>query len=117
MQTESRLADLESRLSDAITLAAAAERNVHNFNRKSYAAVLLEWVSAAVLLPLQAGYTAAMMPVRVAGGALGMVEGFVGGKVRKEVRTAVGIGRGSGGGGVERDVDRRREKGRAKKGA
>lgn len=117
MQTESRLADLESRLSDAITLAAAAERNVHNFNRKSYAAVLVEWASAAVLLPLQAGYAAAMVPVRVAGGAWGMVQGFVGGKVRKEVRTAVGTGRGSGGSGVERDRDRRREKGRVKKGA
>ncbi|KAL8796475.1 MAG: hypothetical protein Q9195_001149 [Heterodermia aff. obscurata] len=33
MQTESRLVDLESRLSDAITLAAAAERNVSNVQR------------------------------------------------------------------------------------
>ena len=114
MQTESRLADLESRLSDAITLAAAAERNVSNVQRRSTTGVLLDWVAAGLLLPLQAGYSALMLPLKVAGGALGMVEGTVGVKVRKEIRTATGRGSGSG---VERDRDRRRERGgRLKKG-
>lgn len=121
MQTESRLSELESRLSDAITLAAAAERNVSNINRKSAPAMLVEWISVAVLFPLQAGYGALMFPMRIVSGALGWVEGVVGGKVRREIRTAVGTGkeRGSGGSGMERerDRDRRREKGgRVKKG-
>ena len=104
MQTEARLADLESRLSDAITLAAAAERNVSNFSRKSYAAILLDWASAAILLPIQAGYSLVMLPVRVAGGALGLVEDVARGKIRKEMKTATGKTNGP-------ERDRRREKG------
>ena len=104
MQTESRLADLESRLSDAITLAAAAERNVSNISRKSYAGVLIDWASAAILLPIQAGYSLVMLPVRVAGGALGLVEDFARGKIRKEMKTATGKTNGP-------ERDRRREKG------
>ena len=116
MQTESRLGELESRLSDAITLAAAAERNVSNVQRRSPAGVLLDWIAAGLLFPLQAGYGALMLPMKVAGGALGMVEEAVGGKMRKEMRTATGRGSGSG---VERERerDRRRERGaRLKKG-
>ena len=104
MQTEARLADLESRLSDAITLAAAAERNVSNFSRKSYATMLLDWASAAILLPIQAGYSLVMLPVRVAGGALGLVEDVARGKIRKEMKTATGKTNGP-------ERDRRREKG------
>ena len=73
MQTESRLGELESRLSDAITLAAAAERNVGNVQRRSPAGVLLDGIAAGLLFPLQAGYRALMLPMKVAGGALGMV--------------------------------------------
>ena len=111
MQTESRLGDLEARLTDAITLAAAAERNVSNFSRKSYAAMLFEWVSAALLLPWQAAYSLAILPLRFTGSALGVVDGVARGKIRKEMRTATGRTSGS-------ERDRRREKGpRVKKGA
>ena len=104
MQTESRLADLESRLADAITLAAAAERNISNFSRKSYTAMLLDWASAAILLPIQAGYSLVMLPVWVAGGALGFVDEVARGKIRKEMKTATGKTNGP-------ERDRRREKG------
>lgn len=52
MQTESRILDLEARLADAITLAAAAA----NGNRSShgFGAIVVEWTAAAVVLPLQA---------------------------------------------------------------
>ena len=110
MQTEARLADLEGRLSDAIALAAAAERNVSNISRKSAAAALLDWASAAVLLPIQAGYSLVMLPVRVTGGALGLVDEVARGKMRKEIKTATGKTNV-----LERD--RRRDKGgRAKRG-
>ena len=116
MQTEARLSDLKSRLSDAITLAAAAERNVNKFNRKSHTGVLLDWVSAAMALPLQAVYGALKLPMRLASGALGFIDDVVGSEVRAEMRTATGRGAGGEGGGVERD--RRRERGsRARRGA
>ena len=110
MQTESRLAELEGRLSDAITLAAAAERNVTKFSRKSSSAVLLDWVSAATLFPIQAGYNLIMLPARVAARALSMIDQIVRGKMRKEIKTATGKTNGP-------ERDRRREKGgRVKRG-
>ena len=98
MQTESRLQDLEARMSDAITLAAAAERSSYSKSpRRGSAFVLLDWICASVVLPLQAVWTVVSLPAKVTSTALGAAEGFVGRKVRREMRTAT---RGSGG--VER---------------
>lgn len=53
MQTESRLQDLESRMADAITLAAAAERSIAQKPRYSSALTLLDWLCAIIVLPVQ----------------------------------------------------------------
>ncbi|KAK0100411.1 hypothetical protein ONS96_007689 [Cadophora gregata f. sp. sojae] len=50
-QTESRLHDLESRLNDAISLAAAAANNTQN---RGFAGIIVEWAASAIVLPLQA---------------------------------------------------------------
>lgn len=95
MQTESRLQDLEARMSDAITLAAAAERTSYlKTSRRGSAFVLLDWICAAVVLPVQAAWTLGSLPAKAATTALGAAEGYVGRKVRREMRTAT---RGSGG--------------------
>lgn len=87
MQTESRLQDLEARMSDAITLAAAAERSSYSkTSRRGSAFVLLDWICAAVVLPVQAAWTVASLPAKVASTALGVAEGYVGRKVRRELR-------------------------------
>lgn len=52
MQTESRLQDLEARLNDAISLAAAATQSGPH-RRPAYGSRLFEWAWAAFLLPLQ----------------------------------------------------------------
>jgi len=109
MQTESRLADLEARMGDAITLAAAAERGVSNFNRKSTMAVVLEWGMRAAMVPVQLAWVAVALPMRVVGVGWGVAEGYVGAKVKKEVKTATGKGSGDSG------RERRREKGRGGK--
>ncbi|KAL9601701.1 MAG: hypothetical protein Q9219_002312 [cf. Caloplaca sp. 3 TL-2023] len=90
MQTESRLQELESRMSDAITLAAAAERSSSQSSsrRGSYAFILFAWVSTALVLPLQAGWAVISFPPKVAGFFMGKVENFVGNKVRREMKTA-----------------------------
>ncbi|MCJ1308185.1 hypothetical protein MMC25_001837 [Agyrium rufum] len=56
LQTESRLQHLESRLADAITLAAAAERNVADNSRRGggSAKVLLDWLCAFIVVPVKA---------------------------------------------------------------
>ena len=87
MQTESRLQDLESRMNDAITLAAAAERG-HAASRRSYASILLDWICAAVVMPAQAVYTLLSLPPRASLKVLGILEGYIGKKVRVEMRTA-----------------------------
>lgn len=90
MQIESRLQDLEARMSDAITLAAAAERNISksNLKRGSYILVLLDWVSRGLLLPVQVMWATLSLPARLACSMWGIVEGYVGNKIRREIKTA-----------------------------
>lgn len=109
MQTESRLQDLEARMSDAITLAAAAERSnqQRQARRGTFAYVLLDWACAAVVLPVQAGWVVLALPGRVVGTVMRRVEGWVGRKVRREMRTAGRGGGGGGGGGSGSGHDRR----------
>lgn len=102
MQTESRLQELESKLADAITLAAAAERSsqASNQRRNSSVVMVVDWISWAVMLPVQIVWAAVSWPGKVLGGVVAWVEDFVGGKVRRELRTArarPGVGSGSGG--------------------
>ena len=87
LQTEARLRDLESRMNDAITLAAAAERS-HAASRRGYASILLEWICAALVMPAQAMYTMLSLPPRTAFKVLGLLEGYVGKQVQVEMRTA-----------------------------
>lgn len=61
MQTEARLLDLESRLADAISLAAAAAQNGQKV-RYGFSGTLLEWLAAAVVLPLQVLGTLMRLP-------------------------------------------------------
>lgn len=90
MQTESRLQELESRMSDAITLAAAAERtsNQSSSRRGSSAFVLFDWASTAVLFPLQAGWAVVSFPAKLASMIMGIIENYVGSKIRREMKTA-----------------------------
>ena len=51
-QTESRLQELEGRLNDAISLAAAAANNGQR--QRGFMGILMEWAASAIVLPLQA---------------------------------------------------------------
>ena len=64
LQTEQRLQDLESRLQDALVLAAAAQRSVAKRPDDNFLLVLLNWVSAAIVLPMQVGWEMATVPMR-----------------------------------------------------
>lgn len=64
-QTESRLLDLDARLADAISLAAAAANN-ENRNRK-FTTVVGEWAATAVMLPIQALASTARLPFKAIG--------------------------------------------------
>lgn len=95
MQTESRIQDLEARMSDAITLAAAAERSSSTYSkaRQGSAFILLDWICSTVVLPVQAAWVAVSLPARLASSVLEVVEGFFLRNVRRDVKT---MGRGSG---------------------
>ncbi|KAL8646399.1 MAG: hypothetical protein Q9210_006165 [Variospora velana] len=90
MQTESRLQGLESRMSDAITLAAAAERssNMTSGRRGSSVLILFDWISTAALLPLQATWVIVSLPAKLVSNMIGILEDYVGNKVRREMKTA-----------------------------
>ncbi|KAL8946369.1 MAG: hypothetical protein Q9222_007224 [Ikaeria aurantiellina] len=90
MQTESRLQELESRMSDAITLAAAAERSStqQRSRRGSSTLIILDWASAAILLPARTAWAAVSIPAKLAGMLIGTMESYVGNKVKREMKTA-----------------------------
>lgn len=62
-QTESRLLDLEAKLNDAISLAAAAANNGQR--QRGFAGIIVEWVATAVVLPLQAFGALASLPFKM----------------------------------------------------
>jgi hypothetical protein len=61
-QTESRLQELEARLNDAISLAAAAANNGQR--QRGFTGVIIEWVATAIVLPLQAFGALASLPFK-----------------------------------------------------
>lgn len=63
-QIETRLQELESRMQDTIILAAATQRNA-NKNAGKYAPVLLDWVSACVVVPVRYITYMVTLPQRV----------------------------------------------------
>ena len=87
LQTEARLQDLEARMADAITLAAAAERSTSQ-QKQGSAGILLDWMCAAVVLPAQTAWSVMSLPAKVAARTLEILEGYLGRKVRVELRTA-----------------------------
>lgn len=95
MQTESRIQDLEARMSDAITLAAAAERSSSTYlkARQRSAFILLDWICSIVVLPVQAAWVAVSLPARLASSVLEVVEGYFVRNVKRDGKT---VGRGSG---------------------
>ena len=77
MQTESRLQDLESRMADAITLAAAAERSNAQKPKYSSALMLLDWVCATIVLPVQTISMCINLPARLGRTIVTAVEGYI----------------------------------------
>lgn len=67
-QTDSRLHELEARLNDAISLAAAAANNAQH--KRGFTGVLIEWAATAVVLPVQVAGWLVGLPFRMAIGAL-----------------------------------------------
>lgn len=98
MQTESRIQDLEARMSDAITLAAAAERSSSTYSkarREGSTFILLDWICSIIVLPVQAVWVAVSLPARLASSVLEVVRGFFARNVKRDVKST-SMGRGSG---------------------
>lgn len=64
LQSDTRIQDLESKLQDAIVLAAAAQRSVEKQQSPLYfIAILINWAAAAIVLPLRLTWTIVTMPI------------------------------------------------------
>jgi hypothetical protein len=61
-QTESRLHELEARLNDAISLAAAAANNGQG--QRGFTGIVVEWAATAIVLPVQAFAALAALPFK-----------------------------------------------------
>jgi hypothetical protein len=61
-QTESRLHELEARLNDAISLAAAAANNGQR--QRGFTGIVVEWAATAIVLPVQAFGALAALPFK-----------------------------------------------------
>ena len=104
LQTESRLQDLERRLGDAITLAAAAERTSQQQKGSGVGLLLfdlLDYVAAMIALPIRFCWTLLVLPWRAVVSFVGSVDGWVGRKVKREMKTA-GVVDKKGGSGSEK---------------
>lgn len=95
LQTESRLQDVEKRMNDAITLAAAAERSSQSNKQRrgSGVVMMVDWAASLMLLPMQVLWAIISFPGKVLAGIVTYVEEVIGRKVRRELKTA---GRGDG---------------------
>ena len=109
IQTESRLQELEKRVSDAITLAAAVERSSQT-NKFSGIGAWVHWVTTMALLPIQIGQWILSLPSRLIGDIWGWVEGYVGQKIRREMKTAGKVDTRTGSGSEKRRVQGRGQK-------
>ena len=116
LQTESRLQDLDKRLSDAITLAAAAERSSQSSRQRRGSGVgllvnLFDDVVAVLSLPIQMCWTILTLPWRVGASLVKSVsagaDGWVGQKVRREMKTAGVVDKRVGSGSEKRRVQGR----------
>lgn len=112
LQTESRLQELEKRLGDALTLAAAAERwSQSNIQRRGAGlGMLFDWVATIAYLPFQIGWTLISLPGSVIGGAVSQVEGYLGQKIKREMKTAGRSDMRAGSGNEKRKVQGRGQK-------
>ncbi|KAH0555852.1 hypothetical protein GP486_006202 [Trichoglossum hirsutum] len=91
MQTEARLMDLEARLSDVLSLAAAAQNGQNKVIVLTN--IVAGWISAALLLPVQMAWGLLSLPAAAAGRLLGFGKGKLkggggggGGKGKKDGR-------------------------------
>lgn len=100
MQTESRIQDLEARMSDAITLAAAAERSSSTYSKarpEGSALILLDWICSIIVLPVQALWVTVSLPARLASSSIEVVKGFFVRNVNeRDVKPTTSMGRVSG---------------------
>lgn len=90
MQTEARLSDLESRLNDAISLAAAAANG--NMHAAGFSARFIEWVGTGLVLPLQGLVSLAALPFRTLTSIISFGKSVVGRKASAEVKVRKGTG-------------------------
>jgi len=63
IQVETRLQDLEAKIQDVVILAAATQRNA-NKQSGNYLPVLLDWMSACVVVPVQYAIYVLTLPQR-----------------------------------------------------
>ncbi|KAL9102232.1 MAG: hypothetical protein Q9163_002592 [Psora crenata] len=105
MQTESRLQELEGRLADAITLAAAAERSSKSSTqrRASGIVIIVDWLGKAIVLPMQMVWAVVSLPAQITASVFVYAEDFMAKKVRRELKTA-----GNGDGRVSSGSERRK---------
>lgn len=91
MQTESRLLDLEARLADAISLAAAAAQSGQR--SRGFGTILVEWTAAGMVLPLQAFGALAAMPFKTIIALIGFGKATVVGRKSNEMGRKSGNGK------------------------
>lgn len=77
IQIETRLQELEDRIQDTIILAAAAQRNANRHAGK-YAPVLLNWISAFIVVPVQYAIYIVTIPQRMLTTAINYVKKILG---------------------------------------
>jgi len=90
MQTDSRLSDLESRLNDAISLAAAAANS--HMSAPSFAGSFIDWIGSGLLLPIQGLASLVTLPFKTLMSLISYGKAIAGQKESVDVRSRKGLG-------------------------
>jgi len=77
-ETDSRFRDLETQVRDAVSLAAAAHRSGDRYRNRGFAFRLIEWIYAAMLIPVQILMSLTALPFRVVTRCLDYLKGLTG---------------------------------------
>ena len=96
-QTESKIQDLEARLNDAISLAAAAANNTQRPH--GFTGIIVEWAATAVVLPVQVMGVIARLPFKTLNALIGFGRKKTSGQRSSSSSSSVKMQGGSGSGG------------------
>lgn len=89
VQIEARLQDLETRLNDVVSLAAAAQRNADR-RPNNYLVILTNWICGAIVIPVQYFMYLSSLPAKVLTAAIAASKRYINKRSKSQTKESRG---------------------------